>query len=463
MYYKLTDNYALRKWKKIGEVLYNLKTASVETLSIFNFITLRDCDGETYCEKGELFDFFERRGVITRCAKGDAIRDEQRFRDYPNEFFPIVQWAVTNRCNYKCRHCFMASSAGDETAEPSHEACMALADQIADCGIRAAYLTGGEPLLRSDFLSIMDKLTERGVYVNIISTNGSLLNERLLSEIKRRNVRPIFVLSFDGLGCHDWMRRVSGAEEESIRAMKLAREHGFELMVEMAVHDGNADVAVKTADFVNSIGASAFKMIRVADSPRWKIDGSPGLPCGDYYDLCLETLREHRSRGWDMDIKLVGFVFYYKSRGSYEVLPVKGGSCVTEHSVLCRKARSILFIAGDGRVLPCNPFTGMAAGREDMGNVFETPLAELLSNSDYLSHVNASVTKLRGHNAKCAHCAYFADCLGGCRALAYAATGDYLGADPTKCEFFEKGYLEKVQEAMEGVRPLNSRCLASML
>jgi radical SAM protein with 4Fe4S-binding SPASM domain len=196
-------------------------------------------------------------------------------------------------------------------------------------------------------------------------------------------------------------------------------------------------------------------MIRVADSPRWKADGSPGLPCADYYDLCLDTLRAHRDLGWSMDIKLVGFVFYYKSSGAYEILPVKGCGA-NDRSVLCKKARSILFIAGDGRVLPCNPFTGMTAGREDMGNAFDTPLSEILSDSVYLRHVNATVAELRGHNEKCAACGYFADCLGGCRALAYAATEDYLGADTTKCEFFENGYLEKIYEVMRGVRPLNA-------
>jgi radical SAM protein with 4Fe4S-binding SPASM domain len=258
------------------------------------------------------------------------------------------------------------------------------------------------------------------------------------------------------------MRGVPGAEAASVRAMKLVRKHGFELMVEMAVHEGNADVVIETADLVNSVGGSTFKMIRVADSPRWKANASPGLPCGDYYDLCLEVLREHRTRGWNMDVKLIGFVFYYKSMGSYEVLPVKGCPDMPEKSVLCKKARSILFIAGDGRVLPCNPFTGMTAGR-GMGNVFETPLADLLSDSSYLGHVNASVAELRERNAKCALCRYFADCLGGCRALAYAATGDYFGADPSKCEFFERGYLERIKETMDGARALNGHCFKQVI
>jgi radical SAM protein with 4Fe4S-binding SPASM domain len=438
----------LRKWKKIDEVLYNFNTATVKPLNLFDFIALRDCDGLTGSEPSAILEHYEKRGVITQCVPGDAISERQKFRAYPNEFFPIAQWAVTNRCNYKCRHCFMAASAEQETAELSHEACMNIADQIADCGIGSAYLTGGEPLLREDLLSIADRLTERGVAISIISTNGLLVDDAFLDETAARKIHPAFAVSFDGLGCHDWMRGVPGAEEASVRAMKLILKHGFDLMVEMAVHEGNAHTAIRTADFVRSLGAGTFKMIRVADSPRWKADGSPGISYEDYYGLCLDMLAEHRGQDWDMDIKLVGFVFYYKSRESYEVLPVKGCSTTTDKTVLCKKARSILFIAGDGRVLPCNPFTGMTAGREEMGNVRRTPLSELLSASEYLNKVNGTVAMLRGRNEKCAKCEWFADCLGGCRALAYAATADYFGADPSKCAFFEGGYLEKIRAVM---------------
>ena len=52
---------------------------------------------------------------------------------------------------------------------------------------------------------------------------------------------------------------------------------------------------------------------------------------------------------------------------------------------------------------------------------------------------------LREKNTKCASCAYFELCNGGCRAVALALTGDKLGVDPSKCLFWELGYHKKIE------------------
>ena len=41
-------------------------------------------------------------------------------------------------------------------------------------------------------------------------------------------------------------------------------------------------------------------------------------------------------------------------------------------------------------------------------------------------------------------------CNGGCRAVALALTGDKLGADTSKCIFWEKEYDKKIAEHLPG-------------
>lgn len=62
---------------------------------------------------------------------------------------------------------------------PTTEQCLAIADQIADCGVMRVSLTGGEPLIRKDFLQIADRILERGMRIDTIMTNGALVDEAL--------------------------------------------------------------------------------------------------------------------------------------------------------------------------------------------------------------------------------------------------------------------------------------------
>ena len=64
-----------------------------------------------------------------------------------------------------------------------------------------------------------------------------------------------------------------------------------------------------------------------------------------------------------------------------------------------------------------------------VGNVREQPLADIYKNSQILKDMREQ-TKLNG---ACGMCRFKTLC-GGCRARAYAVTGDYMSTDPN-CKF----------------------------
>lgn len=43
-----------------------------------------------------------------------------------------------------------------------------------------------------------------------VMSNGLLMNERVLDEFEKRGIKPEFNMSFDGIGCHDWLRGIPG-------------------------------------------------------------------------------------------------------------------------------------------------------------------------------------------------------------------------------------------------------------
>jgi radical SAM protein with 4Fe4S-binding SPASM domain len=87
----------------------------------------------------------------------------------------------------------------------------------------------------------------------------------------------------------------------------------------------------------------------------------------------------------------------------------------------CLAGRRFVFVSRNGDVFPCGYFPLKA------GNIREKNFIEIWENSPVLKALRERALK-----GKCGCCRYSEIC-GGCRARAYAETGDFLGPDPSCC------------------------------
>ena len=98
----------------------------------------------------------------------------------------VINFHVTNSCNYRCAYCFGKFPNKDEL--PFERACKII-DNIALYFSRAGItgsrinLAGGEPLLYSYLDELIDYISAYGIKVSII-TNGSLLTEERIAAWK---------------------------------------------------------------------------------------------------------------------------------------------------------------------------------------------------------------------------------------------------------------------------------------
>jgi len=124
------------------------------------------------------------------------------------EGFPIVVgWELTLSCNLRCGHC--ASSAGlPRKEELSLAEALELCDQFPLLLVQEVDFTGGEPLLRTDWMEIAAHLRELQIPVRMV-TNGLLLKENV-PLLKESGIATVGV-SLDGLeNTHDFIRRRQG-------------------------------------------------------------------------------------------------------------------------------------------------------------------------------------------------------------------------------------------------------------
>lgn len=449
--YRLTQECRLRGWLFNPYALVRDSWYAPIDLSVDEFNLLVRCDGQTPFPNGEsekvraLLERYVSEGVIEACDAPQPIADEQRYKLYPCWRFGLVNWAITGRCNYNCKHCFAAADLNPMAAHPTTEQCLGFVDQLASCGIRHVWITGGEPLLRSDFLRIAQALADEGISIEDIGTNASLVTGELLDALESIGHKPQFNISFDGLGHHEWLRGVPGAESRTLEAIELLKGRGYRVKVQYCLWDGNLDTLRETTRHLAGMGVDHLRPIRIVEAPRWKAaEYGHTLDIRAYYDLMLDYLSWYLGAGLDMELEVWSLIDLTPRNKACRITPVKRCSDARDRlQPVCGDARNMPFVASNGSLTLCNQISGWeAAHGVEHGNVYETPLAELLSDSPFTRQLLVTRAQVREHNPECMECEFKSMCGCGCRAVALAATDDLLASDPTACAFFKGGYHE---------------------
>lgn len=457
MYYRMGSGLMLRGWEGRSWVLVRRADHATRTLTREEFDALLLCDGETVIDDELLtpgirdaLDRLLRKNMIRPCDAPDPIDAEQRYRLYRNKYVESAFWSITGRCNYRCRHCFM-DAPDAALGELSHEEAIGLIDQMADCGVLRVDITGGEPLVRSDFWQLMDRLAMHHIIVGMVYTNGWLLTERVLDEFERRGMRPEISISFDGVGWHDWMRGIEGAEEAALRALRLCQRRGFPTNVEMCLHKGNAHTLRETVRTLAEIGVPGIKVSNVAATPLWKAHAEGNVMSDqEYYDTMLAYLPHFFEDGMPINLTIASMMRLQKGSTAYRVFA--DGFSDPEKMLenhLCGAIRNSCYITPEGRLLPCMPMTA-----SDRQNIFplirDIGLKNGLSDSFYMQYVNQRVCDLFAKNAQCNACPHKLQCGGGCRAEAFLGKDDDLmGCDYQRCWFYDNGYPQRIHEVAD--------------
>ena len=113
-------------------------------------------------------------------------------------------WEITWRCDLRCEHCLVEGGT-PATEELSTEQALKLADDLAELGVSAVSLTGGEPFLRKDWRQIAARVRSHGMLLRF-SANGHLLDEDRIKALVDLDTES-FSVSLDGIkATHDTIR-----------------------------------------------------------------------------------------------------------------------------------------------------------------------------------------------------------------------------------------------------------------
>lgn len=457
MYYRLKREFRLRGWEKLPWALVERPRNRVMFLSRKEFKAISCCNGYMDTEsvfvtpeQKEIMELMAQKGIVEPCELGDDLDPVQEYHFYPNRFIRTAHWSVTGRCNFRCKHCFM-SAPDAKLGELPHEICMDIIDQLSGCGVQHVSLTGGEPLVRKDFMEIVDRLLEKEIDITTIYSNGKLVTPELLDALEARGIYPKFDMSFDGVGWHDWLRGIDGAEQMVTDAFMICKERGFPTGSELCLHQGNKDTLRASINRLAELGVDSLKVNPVSATDLWKnYDQDYSLSLDEVFDIYLDYIPHFFEDDMPINLMLGGLFVGRKGSTNYLIPAAKypKGTDQCLNNAVCGHARNTLYLSPEGRMLPCMSLSSMDV-QYQYPLITDIGLRKGLTDSVYMSLIDTRVSAFISHNAECQACEYKYICGAGCRASSMEYGDDIMGPDRAVCKILKEGYVQKVKEAVQ--------------
>ncbi|MBR3316473.1 MAG: radical SAM protein [Atopobiaceae bacterium] len=462
MYYRLKEPWSFRGWKGTPYAFRAEFGKHKHDRPMFiakePFLDLLYCNGEEDVDIESLNPIAQK--IIGEMMENDYMEESaepmkplqpwQRYHVFPSRYVDSVHWSITGKCNFKCRHCLVSAPSAHHPQLPLED-LMHLVREMATCGINRVDITGGEPLVRNDFEQIVEALTKHGIDIGVIFTNASLLTANTLDILDRWHQHPSFQLSFDGLGHHDWLRGVPGAEVQADAAFKLLQERGFPVGVAMCIHKGNAESLRDTANYLAGYGAVSLKLNAPQKLGLWKqYSDEYALEEDEVWAVYRDYIGHYFADGMPLDIELDGYFFCKKGETNYRIPYVHHlkRDYPWDRVPYCESMRHNMYIGPDGRLAPCMGFSDTAIGKK-FPSALEEPLGKLTREGYYRDVVDTTVGDLIAKNPECAECEHLEACCGGCMVEDITDDGDYLVPDGRCCYFHKHIGEQAVRDAAD--------------
>jgi len=327
-----------------------------------------------------------------------------------------IQWHLTERCNLRCIHCYQNERFVKQ------ELTFAQSKKIIDEILKALKIwkrrgrinfTGGEPLIKEKLLFRLIKyVKQKDPKISIgILTNGTLLTNSMVKKLKKAGVAFVQV-SLDGATekVNDSIRG-PGSFNKAIEGIKRLVKAKFTTAIMFTLHKKNMGEIPRLIDLAIDLGVTRLGVERVVPTGRGKSLEKEMLTPEELHQIFLylaKRRQEIKKKGQKLDIWTYR-PLWCLLRKEIKDSQIGGG---------CSAGLNGLTIMPNGDVMPCRRLNLV------IGNLLKDNLFELWYSSPILWDLRER-TKI----IKCGKCPHLPNC-GGCRAVAYAVTGNYLEKDP---------------------------------
>lgn len=225
---KLKDQRNLILWNGKYYVVNDL---TFELLDMFDKnIKLKDIAKKTGYNQKELKILYSE--IEQKLLSKDYYEDNLKL-DTPIK----IQWKITNKCNLKCKHCYLGKLDGFELP---FEKADEIVDTIINSNVMEVTISGGECLTYKGIEKIIKKFLINGIKVDVF-TNALLLKnvlDKIDSDILNKSAL-LFYVSVDGLKSSHEQIRGKNTFDKTIENIKYAIEKGYPVVTNTVINKIN--------------------------------------------------------------------------------------------------------------------------------------------------------------------------------------------------------------------------------
>lgn len=343
---------------------------------------------------------------------------------------PVVAWTSTQTCNLSCVHCYAKSTAQIYENELSTEEAKTFIQSVADFKSPVLLFTGGEPLLRKDFLELATFARECGVRPTI-STNGTLITPELAQAIKNIGVGYVGI-SIDGLeNTNDTFRKTKDAFKKALAGIRNCVAVGQKVGLRFTITKHNYKELPDIFRLLEDENINRICFYHLVYSGRGKDimkDDISHQEMRDVMDLIIEKVFYFHKKGLTKEILTVDnhadgvylYLWLKKNRPDdaekiYAMLKNNGGN---------RSGMAFANIGSTGEV-----YIDQFTRHYPLGNIRDKSFPEIWTDPDneLLNNLRNRQNKIEG---RCHSCKYYELCNGNFRARAEAVRGNFWDSDP---------------------------------
>jgi radical SAM protein with 4Fe4S-binding SPASM domain len=370
----------------------------------------------------------------------------------------LIFWEVTKGCNLRCVHCRATATELSSINDLPKTKALNIIKQVSQLSLPIIVLSGGEPLFRSDIFELASYGRDCGLRV-ALATNGTLVTKAVAHKIVDAGVRRVSI-SLDGADAatHDAFRGIPGAFDQAVRGLRNLKELGMSVQINMTIARHNAHQLPSVLEMARRLGADALHTFLLVPVGCGLGIAEEQMVPADEYEEILNWFYDRAQEG-GIELKATCAPHYFRvarqrraaerrassrAQSTFSVsgteigptdLTMPGSTGIDLHphprpvaghpdsmqamTKGCLAGTGVAFISYQGEVFPCGYLPALA------GNLHQQSLAEIWENAPVFQQLR-DTGNLKG---KCGYCEFRNVCM-GCRARAFAATGDFLDEEP---------------------------------